>query len=70
MTQDSFWIQEFEKLFRKHFSTVKKFIYMLLKSEADAEDIAQDVFIKLWINYDMWKSNGGKEGYIYTLVKI
>lgn len=69
MTQDPFLVQEFEKIFRKHFSTVRNFIYMLLKSEADAEDIAQDVFIKLWTNYEMWKENDGKEGYIYTLAK-
>lgn len=69
MTQDSFLVQEFEKIFRTHFSRVKIFIFMLLKSEADAEDIAQDVFMKLWANYETWKNNNGKEGYIYTLAK-
>lgn len=48
MSEDLCLVQDFEKIFRMHFSAVKSFIYMLLKSEADAEDIAQDVFIKLW----------------------
>lgn len=69
MSQDPYLVQEFEKLFKTHFSRVKYLIYMLLKSEEDAEDIAQDVFLKLWTNYETWKNNDGKDGYIYTLAK-
>lgn len=69
MSEDPCLVQDFEKIFRMHFSAVKSFIYMLLKSEADAEDIAQDVFIKLWTNHDMWKNSDRRDGYIYTLAK-
>lgn len=67
--QESNSAQEFDALFRAHFSRVKHFIYMLLKSEEDAEDLAQDVFTKLWTKYDMWKDSGEGNGYIYTTAR-
>lgn len=39
---------QFETIFSGYYSAVKYFALMLLKSEADAEDITQDVFTKLW----------------------
>lgn len=67
MNQDHCLVEQFEMIFRAHFSSVKFFINMFLKSEADAEDLAQDVFTKLWTNFETWQNNDGKEGYIYTL---
>lgn len=69
MNQDHYLVQQFEKIFRTHFSSVKYFINMFLKSEADSEDLAQDVFIKLWNNFEAWKDNEGTDGYIYTIAK-
>ena len=64
MTQNLYLVQQFEEVFRTHFSAVKFFIYKFLKSEADAEDLAQDVFVRLWANFESWKDNDGKDGYI------
>lgn len=69
MNQDHYLVQQFEKIFRTHFSSVKYFINMILKSEADSEDLAQDVFIKLWNNFEAWKDNELTDGYIYTMAK-
>lgn len=69
MNQELYLVNQFEEIFKAHFSTVKFFINMFLKSEADAEDLAQDVFIKLWSNFETWKNNDGKDGYIYTIAK-
>lgn len=69
MTQESYLVQDFEKIFRTQFSAVKHFIFTLLKSEEDAEDIAQDVFVKLWTNYETWKDKDGKDGYIYAVAR-
>lgn len=44
MNQDHCLVEQFEMIFRAHFSSVKFFINTFLKSEADAEDLAQDVF--------------------------
>ena len=62
MNQDHCLVEQFEMIFRAHFSSVKFFINMFLKSEADAEDLAQDVFTKLWTNFETWQKKG-----IYTL---
>lgn len=69
MNQDHCLVEQFEMIFRTHFSSVKFFINMFLKSEADAEDLAQDVFTKLWTNFETWQNNDGKEGYIYAMAK-
>lgn len=61
--------QEFKKLFTTYFSTVKRFAFMLLKSEEDAEDIAQDVFAKLWTNPQIWSGNQQIGQYIYVMTK-
>lgn len=39
--------QEFDLVFKAHYSLVKNFALMLLKSGQDADDIAQDVFTRL-----------------------
>ena len=31
--------------------------------------MAQDVFTKLWTNFETWQNNDGKEGYIYAMAK-
>lgn len=41
-------VPAYEMLFRKHYSRVKNFICMIVKDRELAEDIAQDVFMKIW----------------------
>lgn len=40
--------QEFEKLFSVFYPKVRAFALSLIKNEDDAEDIAQEVFVRLW----------------------
>lgn len=61
--------QEFETIFTAYFSAAKHFAFLLLKSEEDAEDIAQDVFAKLWTQPQVWLDNKDISTYIYAMTK-
>ena len=47
MTEENDLIKRFEGIFIAHYPAVKGFIAALLKSEAYAEDLAQDIFARL-----------------------
>ena len=59
---------KFEELFLQFFPKVKLFAAILLKSEQEAEDVAQDIFVWLWETPDLWEGNLEKN-YLYTMVK-
>jgi RNA polymerase sigma-70 factor (ECF subfamily) len=40
----------FESLFREHYNTLANYAYSILKNKENAEDVVQDVFVKLWQN--------------------
>lgn len=61
--------QGFELIFKTHYSAVKHFVLMLIKSEEDAEDIAQDVFTILWSKPHIWEDNTELDKYVYTMAK-
>lgn len=54
MTEENDLIKRFEGIFIAHYPAVKGFIAALLKSEAYAEDLAQDIFARLWTRHDIW----------------
>ncbi|MGL5272974.1 MAG: RNA polymerase sigma-70 factor [Phocaeicola sp.] len=59
----------FEQFFILTFPRVKAFAYKIVKSEDDAEDIAQDIFVKIWSDTEIWENCETHSGYIYTMVK-
>ncbi len=59
---------EFEEIFIQYFPKVRTFAAILLKSEQEAEDVAQDIFVKLWEQPDLWEGNLVRN-YLYTMVK-
>ena len=61
--------KQFGIIFSEYYSTVKYFAFMLLKSEEDAEDIAQDIFTKLWTQPEIWTKVPNLKPYVYTLTK-
>lgn len=67
--EDRLLAQRFETIFNEYFSAVKYFALMLLKSEEDAEDIAQDVFAILWTQPQVWNEKRELAPYIYTITK-
>ena len=61
--------KQFGMIFTEYYSVVRYFAFMLLKSEEDAEDIAQDVFTKLWTQPEIWTKVPNLKPYVYTLTK-
>ncbi|MCE9438923.1 RNA polymerase sigma-70 factor [Bacteroides fragilis] len=61
--------KKFEQFFIMTYPKVKAFAWKLLKSEEDAEDIAQDIFAKLWTNPEIWENQETWNSYIYTMVR-
>lgn len=61
---------KFQRFFIANFPKVKNFAMMLLKSEAEAEDVAQDVFCKLWLQPEIWLDNDKElDGYIFIMTR-
>ena len=60
---------QFRELFRNNYPQVKKFAWQLLKSEEDADDIAQDIFTKLWERPDLWENCTNLNGYLFMMTK-
>ena len=59
---------KFQRFFTVNFPKVKNFAQMLLKSESDAEDVAQDVFCKLWLQPELWLNNDKElDNYIFIM---
>lgn len=62
-------IQKFEFFFASNYPMVKKFALMLLKSAEDAEDIAQEVFTRLWDQPDLWEDQEHINSFLYTMTR-
>lgn len=68
--KEKFLEQKFEEFFIRHFPKVKNFAWKLVKSEYDAEDIAQEIFLKLWKTPDLWSDDPpALDSYLYKMTK-
>ncbi|MDR1743618.1 MAG: RNA polymerase sigma-70 factor [Dysgonamonadaceae bacterium] len=69
ITDSELLSQEFESFFQLNFPKAKAFALKILKSEEDAEDIAQDVFVKLWEHPEIWHEKEHIDGYVFMMIK-
>ncbi|GGI55733.1 RNA polymerase sigma factor [Winogradskyella haliclonae] len=58
----------FKKVFDTHFQTVRNFIYIKCKDEAQADDLTQDAFVKLWNNCKK-VTRDKAVSYLFTITK-
>lgn len=56
---------KFETVFLAYFKNVKTFVSRLIKSDYDAEEISQELFVKLWINRDKIDASKNFNNFIY-----
>ena len=59
----------FEEVFLAYFDKVKYLLIGLLRSESDAEELAQDIFVKLWMNHTSIDPNKAFNTYLYTITR-
>lgn len=61
--------EAYKSLFMKYFPKVKYFIAHLIKSDAIAEELAQDVFMKIWEHRERLESLQSFNSYVYRMAK-
>lgn len=59
----------FRQLFRKFSSTVYSFSLKLTRSESQAEEIVQEVFLKLWVRRDTLTAIDNFGAYLFTMTR-
>lgn len=59
----------FDCLFDKYNSRIRIFIAQIIKCDTVAEDLAHDIFIKLWLNRENVSEIDSFNAYIYRLAK-
>lgn len=59
----------FERLFKEHYNTLANYALSIVKNRQDAEDVVQDVFVKLWQNSPQVVSTDQVRFYLYTATK-
>ncbi|EKA89237.1 MULTISPECIES: RNA polymerase sigma-70 factor [Bacteroides] len=59
----------FKTLFVRYYPKVRSFIMGLVKSESETEDLAQEVFLKLWTHRERFREVEVFGTYLYVLTK-
>ena len=59
----------FEELFIAYFSKVRAFINGIIKSEDDAQELAQDIFVKIWTDKENLDSRKSISSLIYVMAR-
>ncbi len=57
----------FDILYRKYSARLYKFAFSLLKTNEDAENIVQDVFLKLWLNREKVDKAASVKYFVFTI---
>ena len=61
--------KEFEVFFLKNYPGVKAFAQRLLMQEHEAEDVAQDIFLKLLDKPEIWRDPELCDKYLFTMTR-
>ncbi|MHC5019464.1 MAG: RNA polymerase sigma factor [Planctomycetota bacterium] len=61
--------EAYEELFRRHYGNLVAFFYRYRGERSWAEDLAQDVFLRLWKYRESYKPTGSFVGYMLTIAR-
>lgn len=62
-------IRAYESLFELYYNRVKHFAFGFIKNKDESEEIAQNVFYKLWVNRKKIRENESLESYLFTITR-
>ncbi|MCW3054083.1 MAG: polymerase sigma factor, sigma-70 family [Chthonomonadales bacterium] len=68
LTLDSGSQQEFERLFQRTRRRAYGLAYRLTGNAADAEDVAQDAYVRAWHNFDSYDGSRSFEGWLFRII--
>jgi len=57
----------FEDMFVAYFTKVKCFILQLVRAESEAEELAQDVFVRIWTNHSSVDPDKSFDAWLFTV---
>lgn len=61
--------KEFHKCFNENYERLCRWAYIILKSKAEAEDVVQKVFVRIWENRTKIEIEKDLRVYLYQMVK-
>lgn len=59
----------FQKCYEEYFNSIKQCAYIILKDEIEADDVAQEVFIKVWEHQDWLKDKCKLKNFTYATAR-
>jgi RNA polymerase sigma-70 factor (family 1) len=77
LTKEEEWLEQlsegsaaaYEQLFATYWPQIHTLVKMLVKSEVQAEDLAQEIFIKIWNRRTDLKNVHNLQAYLYTIAR-
>ena len=57
----------FETLFARHSASVHQHILSIVRTESAAEDLVQEVFLRLWTRAEQWNGQGEFKGWLFRI---
>lgn len=59
----------FEKIFRLYHKRLYSFCFSFIKNKAEAENLTQDVFLKLWLKRKTLDCDKSLDGFLFTMIR-
>lgn len=59
--------EAYETVFTAYFDKVKHFIERIVRSESEAEELSQDIFVKLWIGREAIDADKSFDTYLFAI---
>lgn len=59
----------FDQLFHDYKNRIYGYVLSIAKSESAAEELTQEVFVKIWLSRDLFENVTNLDGYIFTIAR-